>query len=146
MSDQQFSASTTSLLDEHRDRLDGQVARDHALVSFVESHRHFWSPWLHLELRKSDSSRQIYGRFSPHPSIWTGFMFSYLALAVTAFFACIFGLAQTLAGESAWAFWVMPACAVIAVLLWIAARTGQRLAHQQMVELTELVQEWITDS
>lgn len=142
MTEKEFSARTKTMIREESESLDGQVTRDHALISFVESKRHFWSPWLHLELRQSENSREIYGRYSPHPSIWTAFMFSYLSLFVLTFFAAIMGCAQCIAGEQAWAFWIIPACLSLAVFLWLASRTGQSLAHDQMEELTERVRNW----
>ena len=146
MTDAEFAAQTQSLIDEQSDRIEGQVARDHALVTFVESERHFWSPWLHLELRKINAQRRVYGRFSPHPSIWTAFMFSYLSLAVISFFAAIIGTAQRMAGESTWAFWAIPCCIAMAIALWLASRTGQKLAHDQMDEMTKLIRDWNSNS
>jgi hypothetical protein len=142
MTETEFAARTKTMIHEQSELLSGQVTRDHALISFVESKRHFWSPWLHLELRQSETQREIYGRYSPHPSIWTAFMFSYLSLFVLTFFAAIIGCAQCIAGEPPWAFWFIPVCLTLAILLWLASRTGQRLAHDQMEELTDRVRNW----
>ena len=83
----------------------GQFRAGHAMISIVESKRHFWSPWLHLDIRDGDneSEKQLVGRFSPHPSIWTAFMFTYLSLAVLSFFSLVIGYSQQLAGQGSWA-------------------------------------------
>ncbi|MDB4777846.1 hypothetical protein OAG68_00150 [bacterium] len=117
----------------------GQFTEDHALVSFVSSKSHFWSPWLHLEFRESDQGAQIFGRFSPHPSIWTAFIFSYLSLAAIAFFSTIAGIAQSLASESPWGFLLIPLCGIVALALWLVSQTGQKLAQKEMQELKQMV-------
>jgi len=119
----------------------GQFTADHALISIVESKRHFWSPWLHLELRQFDSRNEVFGRFSPHPNIWTGFMFSYFSLLVVTFFSLVIGWSQRLAGESCWVFYLVPVWLLIGLLLWIASQMGQRLAVAEMQRLQSLVQD-----
>lgn len=145
MTDVEFAAKAQRMVGEQNELLEGQIARDHALVSFVQSKRHFWSPWLHLELQKLDADRKIFGRFSPHPSIWTGFMFAYLSLGILTFFATVTGLAQGTLGKSPWAFWGIPVCVLSAATLWLAARAGQQLAREQMDEMTELVRRFLAE-
>lgn len=128
------------------ERFAGQFREGHGLLSIAKRERHFWSPWLHLDVReRSTESRQVahvlFGRFSPHPTIWTGFMFSWLGLTVLTFFSAIFGCSQQLAGERPWGYWLIPAWILLAVTLWFAAQIGQRLAHVQLVELKQAVEE-----
>ena len=118
----------------------GQFAGDHAMISIVESERHFWSPWMHLEVRVGDAGPTVFGRFSPHPSIWTGFMFSYLSIAVIAFFAAMFGVSQQLSGQSPWAYYVIPGVLLLALILWFAAKTGQNLAQDEMKQMKARVE------
>ena len=121
-------------------QFEGQFTRHHAMVSIERSKRHFWSPWLHLDIRNENGQRLLFGRFSPHPSIWTGFMFAYLALAVLAFFAVVFGLSQQMAGQTPWAYYAVPVCALVAVGLWLAAQAGQKLAQKEMADLKLLIE------
>lgn len=117
----------------------GQFTRNHAVISIDDSKRHFWSPWMHLEIRNTDAVRQISGRFSPHPSIWTGFIFSYLAIGVLVFFAMMFGVSQQLSSQSPWAYYLIPVGGLVAAILWFASKAGQKLAHDEMVQMkTEL--------
>lgn len=118
----------------------GQFARDHAMISIVESERHFWSPWMHVEIRGAESGHHVFGRFSPHPSIWTGFMFSYLAIGVIVFFAAMFGVSQQLSGQSPWAYYIIPAGLLIALILWFAAKAGQKLALDEMREMKSRIE------
>jgi predicted ABC-type exoprotein transport system permease subunit len=64
--------------------------------------------------------------------MWTALMFLYLVLAVVALGAGVFGYSQHLTGGSPWALWIIPVCALIAVLIPILSRAGQTLAREQM--------------
>lgn len=119
--------------------LNGQFRDGHGMISYVEVKRHFWSPWLHLDLREQDGASTLHGRFSPHPSIWTAFVFGYLALTVIAFFGLVFGMSQWLSGEFPWGCIAVPVSLVTGLLMWITSQVGQRLAHDEMVELKRLI-------
>ncbi len=56
-----------------------------------------------------------------------------IALATIAFFALCWGGAQMIMHNTPWALWVIPAALGIALAIVIAARIGQRLAHEQML-------------
>ena len=120
--------------------LQGEFKSGHAMISIRESNRHFWSPWMHLDVRDTDTGRQVFARFSPHPSIWTGFMFAYLAIAAIVSFAVMFGISQQLSGESPWAYYFIPGGLVVAVILWLAAQAGQKLAHEQMQQMKSKIE------
>ena len=80
---------------DHADEYEGQFTARHAMISISKRLRHFWSPWMHIEIRDDEPRRHVFVRFSPHPSIWTGIIFSYLALAVLMFFAAMFANLST---------------------------------------------------
>lgn len=119
----------------------GQFTADHALISIVERKRHFWSAWLHLEVRCHESGNEVFGRFSPHPNVWTGFMFSYFALLIATFFSLVIGVAQQLAGEPCWVLFLIPLWLVIGLSLWTGSQMGQRLAVDEMARLQKVVRE-----
>ncbi len=112
----------------------------HLVVAFKQEHRHFWSPWLVLDLETRDDAdgagiTRVIGRFSPHPTVWTGYTFTYLALGVIAFFSSVFAFSQHSLGGSPSSLWGLLASAVMAAgLLW-SSWVGQRLAREQMIEL-----------
>ena len=113
--------------------------QDHVVLCMVESQRHFWSPWLMLDVQPSRVGTQLCGRFSPHPSVWTGFAFAYLVLAVVGCFSLIFAGAMHLSGGRPWAAIGAPLCAAVALGLWWASQLGQRLAAGQMLVLRSCV-------
>ena len=80
-----------TLLHEETGAYDGSVAGNHMTLTIREGDRHFWSPWLHIELTEQDDTTHIRGRFTPHPNIWTGFAFSYFSLIVIVAFAVDLG-------------------------------------------------------
>ena len=121
-----------------------QFTDRNAMISINPAKRHFWSPWLHLDVRSEETGDCVVGRFSPHPSIWTGFMFSYLAIGVLVFFCLVFGVSQQIAGQSAWAYWGVPIGIVAAAALWFAAQAGQNLAHVEMQQLKTLVEQCLS--
>lgn len=114
--------------------------QDHAVLCMDESVRHFWSPWLTLDVAAEDGETHVFGRFSPHPSVWTGFAFCYLTLTVIGFFSLIFVAALRMSGGGqAWVGVIAPLCALVALALWWASQVGQRLAHAQMMTLRDCV-------
>lgn len=125
----------------HEKTIEGQFKPGHGVISIVGPERHFWSPWLNLEFREEGDECEVHGRFSPHPSIWTAFAFSYIAIGVLIFFTTIAGMAQQLAGQSPIAYYSLPVWVAIAFGLWVASQIGQRLAQEQMVLLKQVVVE-----
>ncbi len=123
----------------------GQFTSNHVMISLTPSKRHFWSPWMNLEVRDADQVRQIFGRFSPHPSIWTAFMFSYLSIAVIIFFALMFGISQQLSGQSPWAYFTIPLGVLLAAVLWFASKAGQKLAQVEMQQLRGMLETCLTN-
>lgn len=122
------------------DQIAGKFKSQHAIVTIVDTERHFWSPWLSLEVRDAADNRELFGRFSPHPSIWTGFVFTYLAMLVLSFFSAMIGVSQVLAKQPAFGFWLIPIWLGVCGCLWIASQIGQRLAHDQMRMLKKLIE------
>ena len=120
-------------------KIQGQFRDGHGLIWFDPTSRSFWSPWLHLDFRVRDDAKVLFGRFSPHPSVWTAFMFSYLVLSVVAFFGIILGSSQVLMSNPAWGFALVPTCLVLALILWFVSQFGERLARDEMLEMRQIL-------
>jgi hypothetical protein len=125
----------------------GKVIGRHIVLTVRARDRHFWSPWLEIEVTDAigndgnpgAAAAELRGRFTPHLSIWTGFAFSYLALIVLALFAGVWGLSQWMIDRRPTALWVALGCCVAMGLLWWSAQVGQCLARGQMEALREAV-------
>jgi hypothetical protein len=110
--------------------------RDHLVITVLPAVRHFWSPWLTIEIEPRETRSNVSGLFSPHPSLWTGYMFGYLGLGIILMFSLIFaGAVAMTGGDSLWSLWVALGAAVCGIGMWWASVIGQRLASAQMDEL-----------
>ena len=49
-------------VDSLSEEIQGQFRGHHAIIAIVEKNRHFWSPWLNLEIRKAEKGEEIHGR------------------------------------------------------------------------------------
>lgn len=119
-----------------------QAVGAHFTLFPAERDVHFWSPWLHIEVEsRDDGGTRVFGRFSPRPSIWTGFMCGYFGLATAGFFAGVWGASQMMLGQRPVAIWITLGCAVVMALMLWASQIGQRLAHEQMAQMQAMVGE-----
>ena len=117
----------------------GRVAGTHLMLVIPPDRRHFWSPWLNIEVHPQSESNadeaKIHGRFSPNPSVWTGFMLGYISLLTLIFFASMFGVAQWMMDGTPTALKLIPVFVVIGGIMYWASLMGQRIANAQMHEL-----------
>lgn len=127
----------------------GEVLGNHVTLKVSDEVRHFWSPWLQIEFRdgEGDGIRgcSAMARFSPHPSIWTGFALSHLGLITLATLALCFGIAQVSVGYEPVAFWAVPVCLMLNLILFIASQIGQWLAREQMEQLRDQMDDLLKD-
>ena len=115
--------------------IEGRIAGNHLMLVIPPGRRHFWSPWLNLEVHGEADTATVKGRFSPNPSVWTAFMLTYIALATLVFFAVMFGVSQWMMEKTPRAFnWALIPI-VLSMLMYWASLVGQKIAQQQMNEL-----------
>ncbi|MCA9664256.1 MAG: hypothetical protein KC503_01675 [Myxococcales bacterium] len=148
--EERFDVSTETALARAKVMLtaEGGPFEGNVLDRFVDIHirqadRHFWSPWLNVEVEPLEGEQTgcfVHGRFGPHPNVWTLFMMLYGVLSMLSFAALMWGLSQLMAGEYAWTLWGLPPLFLLATLLYFASQVGQRLAAPQ----TELIIERLT--
>lgn len=136
-------ASVESELAEHLKSdapLIGTALDGHLMLTVPTQERHFWSPYLHLsvEAHRSDvdspnpSRSYIRGFFTPHPSLWTAFMLTYLALGTVLAFACMWALVQVVLDGAPWALGGAALAMLAAGVLFAIGRAGVSLASDQM--------------
>lgn len=106
----------------------------HLVLTIPPAERHFWSPWLTVELSPRDGGTHLHGTFSPHPSVWTGFAFAYLALGAICAVALVLAGSAALLPDSSqtWALWLAGGAALAMLAMFWASHLGQRLAAAQM--------------
>jgi hypothetical protein len=121
-----------------------QRVGQHVVLTAAADTRHFWSPWLHIEIEEADTGSLVRAKFSPHPNLWTSFAFGYFTLGTVVFFAGFFALAQMLTSQPAWAWWITGVAVFGLIVMWITAKVGQGLAHEQMHLLRNRLEETLT--
>lgn len=112
---------------------------DSLVLTIPAAEQHFWSPWLTIDLSPRGDGTHLFARFSPHPSVWTGFAFGYLGLGLVLLVSLVIAASSALVPDSgqAWALWVSLGAALAMAGMWWASQLGQRLAHGQMEELRQ---------
>jgi|GEM_PF-483403 len=121
----------------------GKALERHLQLTVLPTERHLWSPHLHLEIvahtseeSSADPQRAyVRGFFTPHPSLWTAFIFTYLALATIAVFSGMWAFVEMLLDGPPQALWITIAATLMAGVLRMVSSTGQKLAAEQMEAL-----------
>jgi hypothetical protein len=102
-----------------------------------ESERRIWSPYLSIRLDDEPSGCTLYGRFAPHPEVWTFFMFLYFLVAFLVLFGSTLAYVQWSSGEAAWGLWALWVGVPVLGLIHVASIVGERLGRDQMVRLRD---------
>lgn len=126
-------------LEADSDACRGQTFRNHAVVEMREEARHFWSPYLNLEVEDEPGGSLVRGRFSPHPHVWTLFMAVYILLGIVFLAGIAWGLVQYTLGEAPWGVLVAPAAVGLFGFVYGATLIGQGLGAEQMYTMRALV-------
>lgn len=104
-----------------------------------EPARHFWSPYLNLEIEDEPDGSVVRGRFSPHPHVWTLFMAVYILLGIAFLAGIVWGFVQLTLGEPPWGAIVAPAAFALFAFVYGATLIGQGLGAEQMYTMRALV-------
>jgi len=128
-------------------RDDARLEQDHLMLTVVDTERHFWSPWLAIEVTSRGERVHVAGKFSPHPSVWTGFTFGYLGLGLVLLLSLVVAGSSVLVPGSGqpWTLWVAGGALVAMIGMWWASQVGQRLARHQMEQLRGALEAALAD-
>ena len=123
------------------------IAFDHRIELAIDGEEHhFWSPQVVAKVAAADGGgAEIDARFGPDPYVWAMYVFGYGTLAAVSVFSAMFGIAQLTLHQPATAFFVAPAAAVLAGLVFGASFVGQGLGSDQMYFLRATLAK-LTDS
>ncbi|MEZ4416598.1 MAG: hypothetical protein R3E10_12695 [Gemmatimonadota bacterium] len=110
-----------------------------------EEVRKVWSPHLSIQLEDAPKGSTLYGRYAPHPEVWTFFMFLYFAAAFAVLLGGSWGYAQWVSGEPALALWAVPAGLLVIVAIHLAGAVGRRLGMEQMYTLRDRLERLLAD-
>lgn len=111
-----------------------------------DAHRHFWSPWLTVEVRPDPAGALLYCRFSPQPQVWTLFVAMYSAVGFAALCCLVYASAQWTLDTPPTALWGVPIALLAAGGLYAAAFVGQGLGGAQMYVLRRFLDQHLPAS
>ncbi len=101
--------------------------------------RHVWSPYLKMLLEEEGPHTILRGKFGPNINVWSLFLAAYAVLAITGSGGIILATSQLQIGQTPSGFLLSSVCLVLAVLVWVAGKIGQRWAYDQMVLIHRIV-------
>ncbi len=122
-------------------RCTGVSVGRHAELFVPASERRLWSPWLSVTIEEAGGGAMLKGRYAPHPSIWTLYLFLAFGLVFAALVGASWGYAQWVTGSTPWALASLPAAILLGSGLFALSLVGQRLGAEQMDQLRAALEE-----
>lgn len=141
---QQFSSSTEEMVKLFQDRIahDNEFCScravfsgNHIVLKIAEEEQHYWSPQLNLGLEENEDGTLVRGMYGPAPSVWTLFAFGYFALAAAFVVTGIAAYSYHALQIESKLVWFLPGYTLAALLLYVIAQFGQKLAAEQTYTL-----------
>ncbi len=108
-------------------------------MTVTAEERHYWSPYLKMLLKEEGTQTVLEGKFGPNINVWSLFLAAYAVLAIVGSGGLILATSQFQLGQSPTGLWLSTTCLVLAVVVWIAGKIGQRWAYDQMVLIHTVV-------
>jgi len=125
-------------------RVEGVVLAAGAELTTGGRERHFWSPYLSVEVvRGDDGAWRLRGRFAPEPNVWILFLGIYGVLGMCALGALMYGVSQWMVHEAPWALLGVPGAVVLMGFTYGAAFIGQGLGAEEMYLLRSFVDDCV---
>lgn len=119
-------------LDQPDAEVKGLIVDHHVVLKIPLEEQHYWSPQLSLAVEEENGETMLRGLFGPRPSVWLMFTFFYSVIGAICLFVAITGFSQLSLGIAAPVLWVLPVGAILALILYFSAKTGERLGKEEM--------------
>jgi len=120
----------------------GTFSDRHCVLVTSEEERQFWSPQLGITVEDArtgaDGAPQpvrVLGVFSPHPEIWTSYVFAIGTLAGIGVFGTMYAIVQLSMGHPPWALLAPLLSSLVGGLIYTSTLVGQGLALGEMYRL-----------
>jgi len=118
----------------------GDFSTHHGVLTVPEEERQFWSTQLGLTIEETSAKdghvkTRVLGIFSPHPEVWTGFVFAVGTLIAIGFCGLLYSVVQLMLGHPPWALAAPALAAIIGGLVYTSTLVGQGLAAAEMYRL-----------
>lgn len=122
----------------------GSVLSSHAYLRIPRRERSLLSPNLNLELVTEPDGVVLRARFTPHPSVWMGFMAVFFTLGLTGVGGLMYGFAQMTVDETPWSMLAAPVCLGLIAFVYGAAFVAQGLVQEEMYAMRAWVEDLAT--
>lgn len=121
----------------------GNINREFATIYAESSENNYWKPYLTLRTEKEDGKTAIRGIFGPSSAVWTFFMFLYFIFGILwmVFITLWFVGIQIKSNDYHWCLPVSFVVIGIMLLLYLAARYGQKKGKKEMDMLRDFAVE-----
>ncbi len=108
--------------------------------------RHYWSPYLKMLLEESGPHTVLRGKFGPNINVWSLFLAAYAVLSITGSGGLLLATSQLQLAQTPNGLLLTGGCLVLAIVVWIAGKIGQRWAYDQMVYIHGVVHQLFADN
>jgi hypothetical protein len=123
-------------------RIAGHFSERHGVITIPEDEREFWSTQLGITVERESSAvdgtprpARVLGVFSPHPEIWTAYVFAIGTLTGVGVFGAMYAVVQLTVGHTPWALLVSLFAILAGGLVYTSTLVGQSLALGEMYHL-----------
>jgi hypothetical protein len=130
--------------------LNGSLLKQHVIVKIPEEILHYWSPELQLEISEnymkedkfSDNKEEtmIRGFIGPKSTVWTMFMFLYIAFGLLTLFGIVLGSSQQMLDMPSEGYWFALLGGIGLIITLIASQIGQRMGQEQSDMLMRFIE------
>jgi hypothetical protein len=110
-------------------------------LQIPQDSQHYWSPQLSITMSNEDGATIIRGVYGPRPAVWTMFIFFYTVIGLALLVVTVIGLSTMSLDKGTAIFWWIPALLLVFLTLYLVAYFGQKMGHDQMVELQAFFEE-----
>ena len=119
----------------------GSASERFISLQILKESQHYWSPQLSITISNEDELTVLRGVYGPRPAVWTMFIFFYTIIGLALLVVTVIGLSTMSLDKGTAIFWWIPALLLIFLTLYLVAYFGQRMGHDQMVDLQSFFEE-----
>ena len=141
-------AQFQAVLDKKEFPVQGRVVRHHVSINIAGKDQHFWSPELSVEVSENhlqdlfveakNKPTLVRGFVGPKSTVWTLFIFFYIAFGLLALFAAMWGGSQWMLDMPLTGFWYMSVALLAILVTFIGTQIGQKIGDEQTNLLLEV--------
>jgi hypothetical protein len=133
--------------------IESHCSDHHAVLSVPEDERQFWSTQLGIAVegtsRDADDARRptrVLGVFSPHPDVWTAYVFAIGTVVAVSVFSAMYAIVQLTMGHAPSALLVSLIAILVGGLVYTSTLVGQGLAAGEMHQLRSYLEDRLDEA